>query len=798
LLFDWLFVLVNPLFSVRAFPVLTSLVAAGLALAGVWSAWDDGGGYRRTPLATSCVLLSLLPFGWALAWRLGWRRAAPSGLVGLACLVWTLAWLQTVPLLPARAPTAASQSQAAPADTVNPSVAEWQSLPAALVQEVNGSDAAVLSAIQTDRRAISVAPTFTRLAMAGPAAFGIACWLASLCLWRRQAGIWFLGITAIAGAMFAFLGLADAIRLDRDHEVELRQRLIISPVGADDPFGPFVNNNSGAGYLNLTLGCAIGLLAIAVRHRPVGGERSGRTGSPLSDPLAMLSQWRIVGAVLLIVLMAAGILGSSSRGGFLGLAAGSLTLAVVSFSRLAGYRVRTKIAVVAMTLGVLWLAMFLLDGLGMKERSIDRLMTLYRGEALEDPRLDHWRDGLVAAKQYFPAGSGLGTYRFAYLPYQQFSAGGWFVNADGMHVEWLVEGGVWLLPIVIVGIVWLVREMRQLAHRLRRPVDASAGDPPDSQPAVPAADAVYGRALVTAMTFMLPALLVTQSFDFGILQPPLYLTFAAICGAITGSRSHLQALATQGRQHVAPEPAKDRETPGQGSLPKGGSAKWARRLPHAIGGLTLIGLTVGLVGAAGDLRDGTLIEQAARRHARNARRPADQLPDFATEIAALDRILARQPHHSDAHHVQSQLLIAQQRRLGARYLVDEGLVSSEQVNRWVSPRTVRRAYHVGQEAVPNDQGTPKLAIEDLLLPPQDHQVWQKARQHAIAALAGCPLNDVTHVLLIEMDMLTPTAKRATPELLQRAATLRSRNEAFQQHLRNLSNVYPGAEIGGSG
>ena len=106
-----------------------------------------------------------------------------------------------------------------------------------------------------------------------------------------------------------------------------------------------------------------------------------------------------------------------------------------------------------MTLGTAWI---LLISLGLASRFLSRAESLWTAGALRDPRVTHWQDGLRAATHYLPLGSGLGTYRYAHLPFQREGGRYWFTHADGMPVEWLLEGGLWTLGLVAIAFGFVV------------------------------------------------------------------------------------------------------------------------------------------------------------------------------------------------------------------------------------------------------------------------------------------------------------------------------------------------------
>ena len=126
-------------------------------------------------------------------------------------------------------------------------------------------------------------------------------------------------------------------------------------------------------------------------------------------------------------------------------------------------------------------------------------------------RLEHLQDASQAIAAYLPAGSGLGTYRYAVLPFQEFSSSdNWFHHADCMPVEWLVEGGVWMLMIMGAGITAMIWALSLVAQKSHSDFDG----------------------ILAMGWFLLVSQLVACCFDFGILMPANYLTAALLVGTV--------------------------------------------------------------------------------------------------------------------------------------------------------------------------------------------------------------------------------------------------------------------------
>jgi hypothetical protein len=87
-------------------------------------------------------------------------------------------------------------------------------------------------------------------------------------------------------------------------------------------FGPFINRNHFAFYMNLCIGLAVGL---ALDHMGRQRIRFGRTLSLLEDPKSL---WMVLGIGVMLSSLAV----SLSRGGFLALAGSCLVAVLVKLS----------------------------------------------------------------------------------------------------------------------------------------------------------------------------------------------------------------------------------------------------------------------------------------------------------------------------------------------------------------------------------------------------------------------------------------------------------------------------------
>lgn len=260
------------------------------------------------------------------------------------------------------------------------------------------------------------------------------------------------------------------------------------------PFGPFVNRNTAGGYLNLCLAAAVGGYVAVMLSRDRNRSRIG---------------WIIFFALSIAVCFAA-VLSTTSRGAIL-----ALLIAVVVTAPLLRL-VSGKGLVVGV--GLVAIAVFAVIGVGFgpelgKEissvRDIDgALLTRYR----------HWQDTIPATKDFPVLGSGLGTYKYANLPYQNEVRNAWHHHADNMYLEVLIEGGLVTCLIVAALIGFIFKAIIRTTSLLH---DVGGGD------------------VAIASLLAIVCIIFQQVTDFGITILSQSLLAALLFGILGSDQNHL-------------------------------------------------------------------------------------------------------------------------------------------------------------------------------------------------------------------------------------------------------------------
>ena len=260
------------------------------------------------------------------------------------------------------------------------------------------------------------------------------------------------------------------------------------PVPSANPFGPFVNHNHFAGFVEM---CALVALGGAIGHL----DRRSQTVSILMGGSALF-----MGVALVL---------SRSRGGFLAAAAGAVVLGILALRG----KTRTRASVLAVWAG----AVALLLLFAAPSSIFQRIGSI--GRASQDVSMQFrwqlWSDSLRLALQSPVVGTGLGTYGAAIPPYRTDLDETRAEFAESDLVQLVCEAGA-------AGLVLLGGFLLAVFRRSRQRLEEG-----------PAASGSQG--VLMGATAAVCALSVHGLFDFNTHIPSNGLLFAALLGMILGS-----------------------------------------------------------------------------------------------------------------------------------------------------------------------------------------------------------------------------------------------------------------------
>ncbi|MEM0927570.1 MAG: O-antigen ligase family protein, partial [Planctomycetota bacterium] len=389
--------------------------------------------------------------------RQPWAAFVPAGLI-LALAGY--GWLQTIE------GSIAIISMLSPASAA--AYRDW----AGLLLASDGPMACSISIAPFDSlHVISVLAVLSGLAVAAPIVF-----------WDRSRCRCLLIAMAVFGTSVALIGLGRLLNSDW-------MLWSFQEGGEGAPFGTFPNRNNAAFGMNLGIA---GALATAVWH-------FGAHGYPLSMAKASWSllkdPWILIPAISM-TLIAVAILSCGSRGGAISMVvAAGVTGAVVARPSVRSVAWFSAVIVLAASVYLVTQTQPRIGEAARVDAKSAAMDALERAQG--DARLLNWPDGFRAGVRHLPMGSGLASYGYAYLPWQETSPWRWCVHADNLWLEAFVELGLPGCLMIGLAAAASIISLRRLA---------SSSDPLD-------------RAFALAGTYVMATIAVSQCFDFGLIIP---------------------------------------------------------------------------------------------------------------------------------------------------------------------------------------------------------------------------------------------------------------------------------------
>ena len=279
-------------------------------------------------------------------------------------------------------------------------------------------------------------------------------------------------------------------------------------------FGPFINRNHFAYYMNLCIGPSLGLLLAC------------RSGSPIDYSLSLTQRTLQAARELLlspaalwigggIGLMLTSVMFCLSRGGTLAMLSGAAVCFVfIAWIGARNLRLVTVLASVCISLALLmWFGLEAIEA---------RWGTLWSGEALEDGRMYVMSHAWPLISQFPVFGTGIGTFQFVepLALHAAADVGSLYEHAHNDYLEDLIEGGIVRLGLRIAAISWV---FVYLFNAYRRHVGKAEG------------------AMALGLLFAFTSMVIHSFFEFGLYVPAIAVLTTIICGHICklGESEHL-------------------------------------------------------------------------------------------------------------------------------------------------------------------------------------------------------------------------------------------------------------------
>ncbi len=297
----------------------------------------------------------------------------------------------------------------------------------------------------------------------------------------------------------------------------------------DKSVGPFHNKNIGGAFLSLCFGASIGFSFLAFmgnssakrridkRYKIATTNQFQKLMQQVIDGIGELKTFQIVCLISTAVIFGA-IIASLSRGALLSASFAAIATLLLTLRR------RKSILPLAISISIAIIAIGIVQGLDLEGDVVDRLESV--GDEVDESksqRLIVWKAVLKATSFYLWTGSGLGTFRFAAIPFIESKTNLWFGYAESLVGHLLVEFGILGFLAATVGVGELLRLI--LLYRQKSSTNS------------------HGLFAYSASAFACIYLLSHNLFDFGLIVPAVYVPASILvgsfyCTTIPGRNSH--------------------------------------------------------------------------------------------------------------------------------------------------------------------------------------------------------------------------------------------------------------------
>lgn len=376
------------------------------------------GGNRPVPLlALELMSLPLLSY---LLWRPAFLKHLPKSFLFALALLVLFPLLQRVPL---------------PA-------ALWQLLPG---REVYDAALADFDTGASSLRTISLVPSATE-----------AAWLAMLPPLAVLLVTIGLREEALKRVVYVFLGMAafQAVLALIQFGGGAQTAFRMNPGDIGEAVGTYVNRNHLAGLLEMALPITLGMIASRIGRgggstRYAGRNWLKRVGQFLSR-LPRPNQTMLFSALFLMVML--GLIFSRSRSGIMMGMIGIFLSALLFGRHIGGARsnsLATLFAVIGLMLAI--------------EIGLAPVMDRFSMEdALADARWSIYSTSMTGLWQFFPFGSGLGTFPEVYWRFQPDTIAQFVNHAHNDYIEFVLEGGLAAALVIVMFVVLYARRWPSL------------------------------------------------------------------------------------------------------------------------------------------------------------------------------------------------------------------------------------------------------------------------------------------------------------------------------------------------
>jgi len=411
---------------------------------------------------------------------------------------------------------------------------------------------------ESDRKlALSIEPLHTRGAAISLFLCGLFVWIGRMVFTDSVKQLWLFSALTLIGVLIACVGIQGAISY---------QSLNFLGLKTGGSFATYVSKNSAGGFYNICIAGCLGILGWTLlntqrstkdtRYRFTDKSLVSRIRGFVEDSLADLNTAQITALFCLIGIVSA-LLVSLCRG-----AAVSALGAVIVAAFIANARNRSRGSwVIFVTVATVFVACMV--GFQVDDKAYSRLESLSEIDLEKEliaGRAYIWSMAWKAMRFYGWLGSGLGTFHYAYLPFQEPSSPVWFYHAESLYAQCAVELGYVGLAAMITAIILLIAELQR-----------------------PAVKDKWGLAFPAKLAgaYLVVSQALHSFVDFAIILPSLFVPACVLMGSVLGTIRDSQISLSRKR-------SRSESAPTAQPLPAK-SVSWLRT------GLTGVGVSVGCI-----------------------------------------------------------------------------------------------------------------------------------------------------------------------------------------------------------
>ena len=394
----------------------------------------------------------------------------------------------------------------------------------------------------------SIEPLHTRGGVAGLLLCGLFVWLGRMVFSGSRKQLWLFGALTAIGILIACVGIQGAVS---------HQSVNFLGLKSGSSFATFVSKNSAGGFYNICIAGCLGLLGWTLlntqrtskdtRYRFPDTNILSKIRGFAEDSLADLNTAQIAVALCLIFVVSA-LLISLCRG-----AAISALGAIIVASMVANAKSRSR-GTWAIFFAIATAFIACMVGFQIDEKAYARLESLSEiviEDEFREGRAYIWSIAWKAMMFYSWLGSGLGTFHFAYLPFQEPSSTGWYYHAESLYAQCGVELGYIGLSVLILSTIKLLSEVQR-----------------------PAAQENWAIAFPSKLagTYLLVSQALHSFVDFAIIIPSLFIPACVLIGSVQGTlrKSEIAPVRKRSRSSSAtpatPTPTKNQTWMANGML----------------------------------------------------------------------------------------------------------------------------------------------------------------------------------------------------------------------------------------